>query len=130
MAKELVSIVLSCAVWNKTLSRHNIEFRCDNLGVVEAVKKGSSKDSATMHLLQCLWFLTALCDIHVTISHIPGAINTLADLLSRNKIVQFHKLQPSSSSMPTLIPPALATLISPRKQDLLVFSAQPLQTAS
>ena len=50
IAKELVPIVLSCAVWDKTLSRHSIEFRCDNLGVVEVVKKGSSKNSVTMHL--------------------------------------------------------------------------------
>ena len=69
MAKELVPIVLSCAVWNRTLSRHSIEFRCDSLGVVEAVKKGSSKDSVTMHLLRCLWFQTYMNNVIQSHSH-------------------------------------------------------------
>ena len=76
MGKELVPIVLSCAVWSKMLSKHKVLFRCDNLSVVEAIKKGSSKDPTAMHLLRCLWFLTATFDIDITVSHIPGVLNT------------------------------------------------------
>jgi len=89
MAKELVPIALSCAVWNKALSKHKMEFRCDNLGVVEVTKKGSSNDPMTMHLLCCLWFLTATFVIEISVSHIPGILNSSADFLSRNQIVQF-----------------------------------------
>ena len=117
MAKELVPIVLSCAVWNKTLSKHKTEFRCDNLGVVEVTKKGSSKDPMTMHLLRCLWFLTATFDLQISVSHIPGILNSSADFLSRNQIPQFRKQHPQASSRPTPLPSALKRLISPRKPD-------------
>ena len=60
MAKELVPIILSCAVWGRQLT--TILFQCDNTGVVAAVQKGSSKDDLVMHLLRCLWFFTAYFD--------------------------------------------------------------------
>ena len=43
MAKELVPIVLSCAVWDPLLPGKSIEFKCDNKGLVDAINKGSSK---------------------------------------------------------------------------------------
>ena len=58
MAKELTPILFSCVVWGITLSRRRIEFKCDNLALVEVINKGSSKDKLVMHLLRCLWFLT------------------------------------------------------------------------
>ena len=44
MAKELLPIVLSCAVWGVLLSGSNVQFKCDNTGVVESINKGSSKE--------------------------------------------------------------------------------------
>ena len=59
MTKELVPIVLSCAVWGPQIARHTVLFRCDNSSVVAAVRKGSAKEANVMHLLRCLWFFTA-----------------------------------------------------------------------
>ena len=56
MAKELVPIVLRCAVWGSVISRKRVEFWCDNCSFVEAITKCSSKDNTVMHLLRCLWF--------------------------------------------------------------------------
>ena len=92
MAKELVPILLSCAVWSRMLSKRKTEFRCDNRSIVEAIRKGSSKDITAMHLLQCIWFLTAIFNIQITVSHILGVLNTLAVLLSRNQLKQFLML--------------------------------------
>ena len=117
MAKELVPIVLSCAIWSKTLSQYKTEFRCDNLSVVEATKKESSKDPMAMHLLRCLWFLTAMFDINIEVSHIPGVLNTSADFLSRNQLARFLRLHPQASTRPESIPPALVALISPKRPD-------------
>jgi len=83
MTKEMVPILLSCIVWSVALLKRKIEFRCDNYSVVEAIKKGSSKD--IMNFFRCLWFLTAIFDIQITMSHIPGVLNTSADFLSRNQ---------------------------------------------
>ena len=39
MAKELVPIVLSCAVWGPELTKHVVCVQCDNSSVVAAIKK-------------------------------------------------------------------------------------------
>ena len=94
MAKELVPIVLSCAVWGPSLAKMS-EFQCDNLSLVSAINKGTAKDTLVMHLLHCLWFFTALFDIDVTASHIAGVNNETADMLSRNHVENFRAAHPS-----------------------------------
>ena len=76
-------------------SKKRVEFRCDNHSLVDAVTKGSSRENMVMHLLKCLWFLTAVFDIYITASHIPGVLNTAEDLLSKNqpkKMLLMHPL--------------------------------------
>jgi len=51
MAKELVPIVLSCAVWGPQLTGHIVLFRCDNSGVVISLNKGTANESNVMHLM-------------------------------------------------------------------------------
>ena len=50
MAKELISILFTSIVWGAQLSRHHINFKCDNESLVIAINKGSSKDKLVMHL--------------------------------------------------------------------------------
>ena len=84
MVKELVPIVLSCAIWGTSLSRSHVEFQCDNLSLVEAINKRSSKDVMVMHLLRCLLFFQAFFNLNIVASHIPGVLNTAPDMISRN----------------------------------------------
>ena len=51
MTKELVPIMFSCAIWVPLLAQSPTEIQCDNLSLVEAVNKGTSKDPIIMHLL-------------------------------------------------------------------------------
>ena len=97
VAKELVPIVLSCAVWGSVIYKRSVEFKCDNHSLVDAISKGSSKEGMVMQLFRCLRFFTAVHDTHITASHIPGALNTSADLLSRNQQERFHLLHPQAS---------------------------------
>ena len=60
MAKEMVPIVVGCAVWGPVFLHKSVEFHRDNLGLVAAINKGSSSDKTMMHLIRCLWFFTAL----------------------------------------------------------------------
>ena len=83
MAKELVPIIISCAVWAPLLAHKQTQFQCDNQSLVSAINKGSSKDNMVMHLLRCLWFITASFDINITVTHLPGIHNNAADMLSR-----------------------------------------------
>ena len=110
MAKELVPIVFSCAVWGPQLSGRTILFRCDNSSVVAAVNKGTAKESIVMHLLRCLWFFTAFYDISLLCEHIAGKQNDLADHISRNHLQAFLCLNPQAT-FPTPIPPPLHQLL-------------------
>ena len=85
MAKELVSIILSCGVWGPYPARQRILFQCDNYSLVAAINEGSSKHPLVMHLLRCLWLFVALYDIDIVAEHIAGATNQVADMLSRNR---------------------------------------------
>ena len=89
MAKELVPIVLNCAIWGPLLSGSSVEFHCDNSSVVSSITKGSSKEIMVMHLLRCLWFFSAHFNIQISACHIPGTSNTAADQLSRNRTSEF-----------------------------------------
>ena len=117
MAKELVPIILSCAVWGPLLTKKTTVFQCDNHSVINAINKGSSKDAVVMHLLRCLWFFTAIFDIQIIVKHIPGVTNTSADMLSRNQMTQFLAAHPQALHIPTPLPSSLLHIASPSKLD-------------
>ena len=117
MAKELVPILLSCIVWGPVLAKHRALFQCDNLSLVAAICKGSSKDKVVMHLLRCLWFFIAYFDIDLSVEHIPGTVNCTADQLSRNQMQSFFLLHPQVSPLPVPLPPHLLQLVAVQDLD-------------
>ena len=106
MAKELVPIIISCAIWALLLVHKEIQFQCDNQSLVSAINKGSSKDSMVMHLLRCLWFIIASFHIHITATHLTGIHNNAADMLSRDQGNEFclHTPKPPNYLLPYLSP--------------------------
>ena len=106
MAKELVPIILSTAVWGPLLQRSQVCYHCDNSSVVTALSKGSAHDAIVMQLLRCLWFFIAHHDIHIVCEHIVGSKNIAADHLS------FFSSCPQASSIPTPLPPALLMIVA------------------
>jgi len=117
MAKKLVLIVLSCAVWGAVLSGYGVEFKCENQSMADSISKGFSKEPVTMHLLRCLWFFSVYFNTKVTDSHIPAIINIAVDQLSRNKSEEFLQTHLDTSSVPVTIPTLFLKLVSPRMQD-------------
>jgi len=111
MVKELVPIVLSCAVWGPLVPGKSIEFKCDNKGLVDAINKGSSEEPMVMHLLRCLWFFSAFFEVRISVSHIPGVLNSTADMLSRNRKTQFLSSHSQAALKPTT---SLLRIISPK----------------
>ena len=112
MVKELVPIVLSCAVWGKQLAGHRVLFECDNSSVVAAVNRQSTKAPESMRLLRCLWFFVAYFDLDVKCRHIPGANNCTADHLSRNNLHAFFCLHPQGLQQCTWLPQPLLQLLA------------------
>ena len=112
MAKELVPVVLSCAICGSGLAHKSVLFQCDNMSVVAAVRKGTAKEDLVMHLLRCLWFFTAYYDIAISIEHIAGVANLAADQLSRFNMQSFFSHHPQASRLPTPLPPELLQIVA------------------
>ena len=70
-----------------------------------------------MHLLRCLWFFSAFFEITIRAAHIPRALNTTADKLSRNQAAQFLCSNPNASHIPTQIPTPFLQIMSPIRLD-------------
>ena len=117
MAKELVPIIISCAVWGRSLAKKRIEVKCDNQSLVIAINKGTARDSLVIHLLRCLWFFIAIFDIDLIATHISGIHNKTANMLSRNQLREFFAATPEASQFPTLLPLSLLNLIAPQQLD-------------
>ena len=86
MAKEMVPVVVASALWGSHWSSHHVCFHVDNLAVVAALNKGSSKEPSgiVMHLLHCLFFFAAHYRFTFRAAHVPGHCNVIADAMSRN----------------------------------------------
>lgn len=87
--KELLSIVLTVAIWGDKWSEKHVMCRCDNMAVVNILYSHTSRDNAVMHLVRSLHFFLVRWEIKLTASHIMGKSNILADALSRNLIQVF-----------------------------------------
>ena len=117
IAKELAPILLSIAVWGPRLAKKQVLIQCDNMSVVQALRKGSAKDQIVMQLLRSLWFFVAYHDIELTCVHIMGAAKSTADHLSRNNMTCFFSFNPQASLLPTQLPPSLLQIVAVNSPD-------------
>ena len=57
MAKELLPIVISTAIWGPSLSGHKVLYQWGNSSAVAAIRRGSARYTIVMHLLHNPWLL-------------------------------------------------------------------------
>ena len=99
--KELLPIVVACAVWGHLWPGCTVRCLCDNVAVVAIIKSGTSKDPRVMHLMRCLFFFTASHQIVLLPYHLPGRLNVAPDHLSRDALPSFLQLIPQAKARPT-----------------------------
>ena len=92
--KELLPVVLACAIWGRQWADSMVVVHCDNEGAVAAVNAGYSKVPPIMHLLRCLFFIRARYRVVLRAVHIPGRCNILADAISRNNLGMLFARRP------------------------------------
>ena len=80
--KELLPIVLVCAVWGESLRNMRVTVHCDNLGAVALVNSGYSKIPQIMHF-DVSFFIRARFQIQL---RVPGIENVWADAISCNSL--------------------------------------------
>ena len=70
----------------------------------------SSRHPGIMDLLRTLFFIAARNNFTVSLVHLPGRLNCIADALSRNQMSRFFSLAPQANQLPTPVPQELAEL--------------------
>lgn len=58
----------------------------NNIAVVHVINKNTSKDPHLMTLIRHLILLSLQHNIHFIAKHVPGVLNTAADMLSRLQV--------------------------------------------
>lgn len=116
-AKELVPIVVACAIWGRRWVGQAVRVSCDNTGAVAAVNSGYSRSPQLMHLLRCLFFIRAHFQLEVWACHIPGIQNTVADAISRNNLSVFFSQAPQARRNQTPVPQGLRSLLLEQQPD-------------
>ena len=119
MVKELVPVVLACALWGSQWAGRHVLFHIDNLSVIQVLQKGASKEPSgvIMHLLRCLSFLTAYFHFSISASHIAGVYNIVADDISRNNLGSLLIQVPGIQPQPVPIPDPLWSLLVLERPD-------------
>ena len=102
--KELLPIVLACAVWGHRWRGLTVRCLCDNAAVVAILKSGTSRHGLVMHLMRCLIFFIARHQLCLAPEHLASYLNTVADSLSRGNLPLFLQLVPRSSQQPPRCP--------------------------
>ena len=117
--RELVPVVMACAIWGRQWAQQWVLVRTDNRSVVDVMQSRSSPDPEIMHLLRCILFILACFQCQVKVEHIPGVLNTAADALSRNSLQVFQQCVPSAHSQPSIVPVAVSQMLMGEKLDWL-----------
>ena len=115
--KELLPIVLACAMWGRRARGGLVRCRTDNAAVVSIVNTGRSKDSLAMHLMRCLSFFMAQFAIIVRAEHLPGRENVAADALSRDRLALFRSQETSAAMQATPLPAELLDMLIHTRPD-------------
>ena len=80
---KMLNIVIALRTWGHWWRHSAITIFGDNLGVVQVVETGRTRDPFLALCIRNIWLITATWDIQLDICHIPGIHNVIADTLSR-----------------------------------------------
>ena len=103
--KELYAIVIAAAIWGSKWTEKRLLFHCDNHVVLDIWRQKTTKDKHIMQLVRSLYFIAARGNFTVSVSHIHGVNNTLADALSHEQVEKFKALAQLADPEPTPLPP-------------------------
>ena len=117
MLKEILPVVLACAVWGPQWRGRKVVVHVDNEGAVAVLNSGCSKEGQIMHLMRSLFFIVAHYQVSLRACHVPGAQNGIADAISRNNLSLFFSLHQGAVLTATRLPELLVALLVTEQPD-------------
>ncbi len=88
--KELLPIVIACALLGKSWQGKTVRCRRDNAAVVAIVRSGRSKHQV-MQPMRSLTLFAATYDVSLVAEHLPGIQNQAADAPSQGNLPVFFR---------------------------------------
>ena len=85
---EMVNILVAIRMWAQQWRFKKVHFLCDNIAVVQVLQSGRTKDAHLACISRNILMAASMHDIDISVSHIPGKENSIADLLSRWTVTQ------------------------------------------
>ena len=80
---EMINVYIALNLWKKKLKGSTVVIYCNNMAVVSTLTSGRSWDEFLGTVVRNIWLITASYDIKLSVLHMPGKENGLADSLSR-----------------------------------------------
>ena len=109
--KELFAIVAAVFTWGSHWKGKRIVFYTDNKPISEIWQAGSTPSNDLMHLVRELYLHAARCQFSLSLKHISGTHNSVADSLSRYQMSRFHDLHPDAHPAPAHVPSQVLELL-------------------
>jgi hypothetical protein len=93
---EALAVVRALYTWAPARIGGHIHVHCDNKGVVDAWQRGLAHDDALRELTREIMLISVVLSVRISISHIAGVDNRIADSLSRANLQEFRRLLPDA----------------------------------
>lgn len=111
---EMFPIFVAVLLWGHRWSRKKILFHCDNMAVVEIIKKGRSRDGRINSMMRKLAMHAAKHSFLLLAEYVPSLENGIADSLSRFQETRFRSLAPDAEEVPIPVPRSTLKYLSRR----------------
>lgn len=80
---EMLNVLVALRLWTTALANKCLKIYCDNIAVVSVITTGKGVDPLLLSIARNIWLVAAANDINISVVHIMGKHNHVADLLSR-----------------------------------------------
>ena len=80
---EMINIIVALKTWGHLWQGKKVLLKTDNMAVVHICNKGYTRDIHLAAYVRNIWLWASKYDIEMTVAHIQGCKNNVADLLSR-----------------------------------------------
>ncbi len=99
--REMFAVVLLLCTFGHSLHNQSVTMFVDNMGMVQCIHSGKSKDPAIMDFIRALYYYTSIYHVNYKSVHLYYVDNGSAGALSKLQLGQFQALNPLADQLMT-----------------------------